>query len=200
MENQEQTVHEGVSFPVAIFASIVALVAAFLVGGSFVYFVQGSSFQEREQVLEQEIDSLIRKVSLLEDVEPSDDVPAVVAPTVSSSDDLDLPVVVYGRAGLLNNTEEGRAEKEILEKKLVQPYIDYHNEDGIELVALHIMVPAKVGEAYTVLGIFGSEEHYGTEEFSFGVREEAYDYWEPTCMGECEYSDAFREKYPEIVN
>lgn len=197
MEDQEwvHTVHEGVSFPVAIVASIVALVAAFLVGGSLVYFVQGSSFQEREQALEQEIDGLVRKVSLLEDVESSGDIP-----TVTSSESLGLPVVVYGRAGLLNNTEEGRAEKEILEQKLVQPYIDYHNEDGIELVALHITVPAKVGEAYTVLGIFGSEEHYGTEEFSFGVREEAYDYWEPTCMSECEYSDAFSAKYPEIVD
>ncbi len=195
MENQEQTVHEGVSFPVAIVASIVALAAAFLLGGGLVYFFQQASFQEREQTLEYEIDSLIREVSFLENTESSGGIPTGI-----SFEDLDLPVVVYGRAGLLNNTEEGRAEKQILEQKLVQPYIDYHAEDEKALVALYITVPVKVGEAYAVLGIFGSKEYSGVEEFLFGAREGAYDYWEPMCMGECEYSDAFRAKYPEIVN
>jgi hypothetical protein len=196
MENQEQTIHGGVSFRVAIIVSIVVLVAAFLISGSFVYFVQGASFSAREVALEREIDSLQGKIADLENEGSSGDVPG----GSSDVEDLDLPVVVYGRPGLLNNTEEGRAEKEVLEQKLVQPYIDYYNENGVELVALYVTVPAKVGDEYLVLGIFGGEGHYGTEEFLFGVREGEYDYWEPMCMGECEYSDAFRTKYPEIVN
>lgn len=192
MEHQEQIVHEGVSFPVAILASIVALVAAVFVGGVLVYFVQSVSFSAKEVAFEKEINSLESKIADLERKE----IPADVSVVSSGVEDLDLPVVVYGRPGLLNNTEEGRAEKAILEQKLVQPYIDYYNEDEIDLIALRILVPVEIGEAYSVLGIFGDGV---MEEFLFGVREDEYGYWEPTCMGECEYSEAFSAKYPEIV-
>lgn len=192
MEHQEQIVHEGVSFPVAILASTIALAAAVFVGGVLVYFVQSVSFSAKEVAFEKEIDSLESKIVNLERKEISADVPVVS----SGLEELDLPVVVYGRSGFLHSTEEGMAEKEVLERKLVQPYIDYYNEDEIDLIALRILVPLEIGEAYTVLGIFGDGV---VEEFLFGVREGEYDYWEPVCMGECEYSDAFRAKYPEIV-
>ncbi len=114
--------------------------------------------------------------------------------------EIDFPVIVYARSGLLNTTPEGLVEKARLEKMFIEPYVDYKNEDGLHLVALHITVPADVGEEYGVLGIFGSETLHGTEAFSFGEREGEYGYWKPNCLGECEYSSAFTEKYPEIVN
>ncbi len=120
--------------------------------------------------------------------------------SVNTVDRIKFPVVVYSRSGLLNNTPEGRVEKKKLEEKFVNPYIDYNNEDGTNLVALYITVSQNVGEEYDVVGIFGSEKQYGTEEFSFGKRERDYGYWQPDCMGECVYSDAFKIKYPQVVN
>lgn len=117
-----------------------------------------------------------------------------------NANQIKFPVVVYSRAGLLNNTPEGKAEKKKLEEKFVSPYTDYNNENGINLVALHITVPQNIGEEYSVVGIFGSESQYGTEEFGFGKREQEYGFWEPSCMGPCDFSDAFKKKYPQIVN
>lgn len=109
---------------------------------------------------------------------------------------LDLPVVVYGRAGLLNNTAEGRAEKERLEERLVNPYTFYQSEEGRTLLTFYVTVPVNVGEAYTADAIFADGV---TEGFLFGTREGEYDYWRPECMGPCPFSDAFRERYPQIV-
>lgn len=125
--------------------------------------------------------------------------PLPTSVSVNTADKIKFPIVVYSRAGLLNNTLEGRAEKKKLEEKLVSPYTDYNNEDGINLVALYITVPQSIGEEYSVVGIFGSEKQYGTEEFSFGKREREYEYWQPDCMGPCKYSDAFKARYPQIV-
>ncbi len=120
-------------------------------------------------------------------------------PNTSITEQPELPVVVYSRAGLLNNSPEGLIEKETLKRKLIDPYIDYQNEDSIELVALYIEVPINIGEPYGIIAIYGSENRYGTEEFIFGAREQDYDYWHPECMGDCPFSDAYRAKYPEVV-
>lgn len=111
--------------------------------------------------------------------------------------DIDFPIIAYGRPGLLNITDEGLIEKKQLEDKLINPFIDYYNEDGINLVSLHITVPKEVGDSYTVQAIFKTG---GTIGFSFGSREQEYAYWQPECMSPCNLSDAYKEKYPEIAN
>jgi hypothetical protein len=115
---------------------------------------------------------------------------------ISDSSEIELPVVVYSRAGLLNTSEEGLAEKENLEEKLIEPYIDYNNTDDFHLVSMHITVPQNIGEEYEVFAIFASGVNHG---FLFGSREGEYDYWKPDCMGECIYPEGFEEKYPQIV-
>jgi len=115
--------------------------------------------------------------------------------SANTTNRIKFPVVVYSREGLLTATE-----KKNLEEKFVNPYTDYNNEneDGINLVALYIIVPKNIGEEYGVVGIFGSEKRYGVEEFGFGKREQVYGYWQPECMGACVYSDAFKAKYPHL--
>lgn len=126
--------------------------------------------------------------------------PQPVSPQTLNDSQIKFPVVVYSPAGLLSNTPEGRVENKKLEEKFVNPYIDYNNENGINLVAIYITVPQNIGEAYSIIGIFGSNSRYGTEEFNFGKRQQEYGYWEPSCMGPCDFSDAFKKKYPQIIN
>lgn len=121
--------------------------------------------------------------------------------TTPTTDSIKFPVVAYGRPGILNNTEEGRVEKKKLEEKLINPYTDFFNENGGGVVALYIKVPQNVGEPYNVLGIFCGSGYScgGTEEFSFGKREQDYGYWQPPCdMDGCHFSEAFKKKYPQI--
>lgn len=110
---------------------------------------------------------------------------------------LKLPAIAFGRPGLLT-TDEGKKEKEILEKKLINPYIDYKNDTG-ELISMFITVPENIGEPYDVVAIFKGENLNGHEGFLFGKREQEYDYWKPDCMGECEFTDEYKAKYPEVV-
>ncbi|GBE17204.1 hypothetical protein BMS3Abin15_01041 [bacterium BMS3Abin15] len=105
--------------------------------------------------------------------------------------DLELPVVVYERPGLLTP-----AEKTNLEKKMVNPFFAYYNEEEINYVTMSVEVPINPGEAYSVLAIY---KNGGSMGFLFGERGGDYDYWEPECMNDCPFSDAFRAQYPQIA-
>lgn len=113
---------------------------------------------------------------------------------------LSFPAIVYSREGLLTMDKNGFQEKKRLEEKFIQPYIDYHNEDKIYLIALHITVPTEMGSPYEISAIFNSPNRPGIAEFNFGVRGEDYDYWYPECMDGCDFSETFKKKYPMITN
>ncbi len=112
--------------------------------------------------------------------------------------DVNFPIVVFGRPGLLNNTERGRLEKAEIEQKLIEPITDYYNETEPYLLTLDILVPTEVGGEYEVSAIFADGVHMG---FLYGSREIETDWWLPECgMGACEdLSEAFRDKYPQII-
>lgn len=105
-----------------------------------------------------------------------------------------LPVVSYSREGLLERMENSEQERKKLREKLINPFSDYYSEG---LIAIHIEVPENTGEQYAVTAIFANG---GTISFIFGQKGESFDYWKPDCMGECQFSDEFKEKYPEISN
>lgn len=179
----------------------ISVVITALIVGSGIYLWGQSSLKTTEQNLQQQIVQLQNQVSELQ--KENTDPKSIEQPTASTSSetviDIQFPVIVYGRPGLLNNTEEGRTEKKKLEEKLVHPFTDYYNEDEVNLVAMRITVPQNIGQEYDVVAIFGSEKQYGTQQFGFGAREQEYNYWEPECMGPCDFSEAFKAKYPLIV-
>lgn len=177
-----------------IIISLIIVVA--IIGGAF-YLWRQSSIEVTEQKLQQQIVQLQNQVSELQ--KENTDLRTTEQPISETSVDIQFPVVVYGRPGLLHNTEEGLAEKKNLEEKLVHPYTDYYNEEGVNLVAMYITVPQNIGEQYDVVAIFGSEKQYGIDQFGFGAREQEYGYWKPECMESCNFSEAFKIKYPQIA-
>lgn len=180
--------------------AISIILTAIIVGGG-IYLWRRSSLEAAEQKFHQQIVQLQNQVSDLQ--KENTDLKSIQQSNSSipseTTADIQFPVVVYGRPGLLNNTQAGLAEKKILEQKLVHPFTDYYNEDGVNLVAMYITIPQNIGEQYSVVAIFGSEKKYGTHQFGFGAREQEYDYWEPGCMGPCDFSESFKAKYPQIV-
>ncbi len=192
---------EDVQSPKTIWTITISVVITALIVGSGIYLWGQYNLKTTEQKLQQQISQLQNQVSTLQ--KENNDLIAIEQPSSSvqseSTPNTQFPVVVYGRPGLLHNSEEGLIEKKNLEEKLVHPYTDYHNEDGLNLVAMYITVPQNIGEEYDIVAIFGSESEYGTSEFGFGAREQEYDYWEPGCMGPCDFSEAFKAKYPQIV-
>ncbi|MFH1425837.1 MAG: hypothetical protein ABIG66_00175 [Candidatus Kerfeldbacteria bacterium] len=205
-----------------LIAIIISSLATALVIGGGMFWWQQSNMLSDEQSLQKQIIQLQIRVGDLQDLtrmllddrkpeeaesgeaaeavaEPAEEeeCPPTPLPQLIDTCDFDLPVIVYERAGLLNDTTEGQLEKQQLEKKLINPYVDYKAEESDNiLVTLDIIVPENVGEEYEVLAIF---ENGGTEGFLFGEREGDYDYWQPDCMDACEFSDEYKAKYPEVV-
>lgn len=80
-----------------------------------------------------------------------------------------LPVIVYGRAGLLSS-----AEKEKLKNKLIDPYIAFAKKAESQLLTINVLVPENAGESYNVSAIFKN----GTSQaFLFGKKDGDYDTW-----------------------
>lgn len=104
----------------------------------------------------------------------------------------DLPSVVYERPGLLTV-----ADKAAIEDKLIEPYILYNKGNTNKLVSIDFEVPAAVGQPYIVRAVFMNDI---TEGFVFGERGEPIDWWVPTCMDTCVFTDEFEAAYPEIVD
>lgn len=110
---------------------------------------------------------------------------------VNKAEEVKLPVITYERAGLL--TAEAKSE---LEQKLINPFLDYYNEKETTYITLVITVPRDTGEQYEVTAVHKDGSYLG---FLFGARDEEYDWWAPECMDPCEFSDAYKEKYPDVV-
>lgn len=102
-----------------------------------------------------------------------------------------LPVVVFEREGLLS-----ARDRQLLRDRVIEPYTDYYQEGEAQLLTMTVNVPAQSGEAYDVKTIFSNGVHEG---MLHGVRDGDIPYWQPNCLGECEFSEAFRAKHPEVV-
>lgn len=172
---------------------IITIVITALFTGGGVYYWQNSRNTQESQAQNNKIQSLENTISNLEKnaINPEDIEAEIIAPECP---DYNLPALSFGRAGLLTETE-----KTILEEKLINPFIDYYKDMPEELISMDIMVPANPGEKYKITAIFQYENFTPRQEFIFGAREADYDYWAPECMNECEFSEAFRAKYPQIV-
>lgn len=185
-----------------ILAIIISVVATAVIVGGGIYLWRKSSLdaagqksQQQIALLQTQIDELHKDNADLKTIGDKEYVPGITTSPLENLSSIEFPIVVYSAGGLLNNTEEGRIEKKNLEEKLIKPYTDYYNEDGIDLVTMNITVPDLRGE-YLVDAIFADGVING---FRFGQRGEEYGYWEPLCMGPCDFSEAFKAKYPQIV-
>ena len=110
--------------------------------------------------------------------------------TVCKYDHLDLPAVAFIRPGLLTD-----AEKAELNEKFINPFIAYESSD---LTSLIIEVPSKNGEAYHITSVYSGEQQNGTGQFQLESRG-SLNYWSPSCMGDCPFTEAFIGDYPEVI-
>lgn len=83
---------------------------------------------------------------------------------------LDLPVVVYERPGLLS-----ARDRELLEDRIIEPYIDYYATGEAQLLTVAVTVPAQSGQAYIINTIFSNGVHEG---MLLGVRDGEIPNWE----------------------
>lgn len=93
------------------------------------------------------------------------------------------------------------AEKAEITTKLIEPYLDYAKEIGSpnDLASIHVQHPVE-GEAFTEYTVDVIYQNDGYAGFIYGDSSlEIQPWWQPQCFEACEFSEAFRQKYPEIV-
>jgi len=200
MHHSNQEHHQHVAL--AVFASMA--VTAIIVG-ALVYSYQQKQFDERTEALQKQLSSAGEVVKDLQneneqaskDAKDASNALKEVSKVAGKEKDnlcerLDLPLVRYGREGLLTADE-----KAAVQKYLVEPYSLYYSVDetGGRIVTMYIEVPEKVGQPYLLTAI----HEVGTAGMVYGERGGELEYWQPTCMGECPYPDVFKEKYPQFV-
>lgn len=111
--------------------------------------------------------------------------------TPSSMGKIILPVVSFEAPGAFTDQE-----KFSLQQKLVNPYFDYNNDKGIQMIAIVISPSKTAGYLYEIYAI---SKTGGYESFLWGTPDQPLEYWVPGCMGPCKISAKFAKKYPYIA-
>jgi type III secretory pathway component EscV len=117
--------------------------------------------------------------------------PSTDSETTSSAT---LPVIVYTPNGLFTSVEIAE-----LEKKLLNPFVDWHRDTNIKVVSINVEKPSPAISGYTYK-ITYINEGGSNGGFLFGTQK-PLEWWLPECMAPagCVFTDDFKAKYPEIV-
>lgn len=112
--------------------------------------------------------------------------------SVEETNETVFPVIAFERAGLLSDEE-----REILNKKFVEPYVDYYQvSNDSNILTTVIEVPQELGEPYVIRSVTADGNAGG---FLFGLRGGNFNYWTPGCFGGCEFTDEYTQKHPEVI-
>lgn len=175
--------------PVVWVLIIVSMMAA--VAAGFLYL-------QATQRINQMTNNDINKTDEISSVVPEPTVDPSALPTPSSSEEVQLPVLVY--APPLQTAEYSSKRAEV-QRKVVSPYLDYYKyqcEKAEWGCLVSVMVEQREGDVMypysishiTTTGGYGGELLMQTEG--------TLNWWAPTCMGKCELPDDYLSKYPEI--
>jgi hypothetical protein len=132
--------------------------------------------------------------------EPADDPNQIISSPVTDAIECPaLPLVVFEPPLATDEYQPQRVE---LQRKVVDPLIDYHQhiygKNDLVSVMLSLEITSEFKEEFpyylTALSFKG-----GQTWRSLSQTDGVLDWWTAPCMGKCDFSAEFREKYPEVV-
>lgn len=106
-------------------------------------------------------------------------------------------------------TDQDESTKADILKKVLQPYIDFENERNSlpnrpQILIVHKLSKAESenssNKAFTFFGLDNSGQSAGWSGGYFSSVQSPLPYWYPECMGTCKFSEAYKKKYPEVLN
>lgn len=106
-------------------------------------------------------------------------------------------VVVFEASGSIPSVDKAQ-----LMERVVEPFVDYNNEQVSERHIVSITVAKNTDASpneypYKLQAIYSDGVNSG---FLIPTKEDAIDWWLPECMGVCQFSPQFSAKYPFIVS
>ncbi len=168
---------------------LLLIVIAGLVGGAYYYGQQSN--QEQVVTKIEEIKEIVPVPTASASAQVNDKKMAVD----SSPTPKPTPVVTYEAAGSISDSD-----KQQLQQRVVNPLVDYYLEhsDENELVSLTISPntqASKVQSPYLGQAVF---KNGGNSGFVINKNNGQIQWWSVDCMI-CTFSDAYKQKYPEVV-
>jgi len=110
------------------------------------------------------------------------------------NENIALPVVQFVPGGLFT-----KLEKSEIDRKIIGPLVDYENDKEIRIVAVLITKLTNKSNSpyeYDFQALYKDGVYHG---FVFNKEPDGtFKFQRPNCR-ECEFSDAYKRKYPEIV-
>lgn len=168
-----------------IFLAVLLFVLALGAAG-YLYWL----LQDKEDELARARSDIASLESRLSDTGEDEADGAETAPS-ESADAGDLPVVVFSPGGLFTD-----AEKNEITSKMIDPLKHWSNDQDDELVSIHVQ--EREGSAEYFVDVIHRDGVY--EGFLYGTVDAAtQDWWTPTCLDACEFTDEFQAAYPEVV-
>ncbi|MBM3209422.1 hypothetical protein FJZ40_03985 [Candidatus Shapirobacteria bacterium] len=166
----------------------------------FLLIVTGFSLYQNSQ--------LKKRVALCQTRSPLGLTPLpILRPTTSSNptaqptrktEKLSFPIVVFEPP---LSTREYTKEREELQKKVVNPYIDYNRDTNGDDYLVSLLIQLQHNEnikkeyPYSLIAIYKND---GAGWESLIQKDGVLSWWIPTCM-DCKFSEDFKSKYPEII-
>lgn len=108
----------------------------------------------------------------------------------------ELPVIVYERAGLLSESELDQVSDEFLQK-VFEPMAAYALDQGHVLLTVNVEIPEAEGDDYIYSAIYDDGVSEGA---LYGKRGETLDWWVPACLDECDFTDEFKDNFPDVID
>ncbi len=106
-------------------------------------------------------------------------------------------VVVYFPNGFIDKDDKGE-----LITKLINPMIDYSPGIFISITVdpniPQLYASGNRDEKYSVRTI-GKKDKGETGTFYFGSKKDGINWWTPTCLDNCSFTQSYRNTYPEVV-
>jgi hypothetical protein len=153
------------------------------------YFANNLVKVNKEQSLTEKISQLEEQITLLEEViNNTSDNNEKECPSCEN----DFPKIVFVPSGLFDEEE-----KEKIIQYLIEPYYAFHKDQGINYVSIMVTKnPEEIADyRYDIQAISQNETYAG---FLYG-EDTIEDWWIPSCMGGCEFSEQFQREFSAVV-
>lgn len=117
----------------------------------------------------------------------------------------DIGTIIYRDDGVVVYFPDGfidKNDKNELITKLINPMISYAPDVYIS-VTVHANLPQTYKDGASddryIVATIGKENKGGTGSFLFGSKKYGINWWTPTCLDECSFTQTYRNTYPEVV-
>ena len=171
---------------------LIFIIGAFMLGGLSVYIWQQGTNRTLSSTKSQQIDKLQQELDKAVLLQQADDASSESGEPEKNVDENSSYAVAYEP-----DSKFTTKTKQEIESKLIRPYAFYYSDSNSRPVSFHLSESPDTN-SYKIL-VIGKDGSYIHDTISKDA-EETGEWWTPTCLNTCKFSEEFTSQFPEIVS